>query len=366
MSSLIKVPNWILNLIPADLKRVLNDDIHSPTTSGRKTAIDDDNVNDFVYYAKQKKTFKGDQFEDTLKGTSSSPFAYSKEERKFKCMTYFAITKSYTNSIIDPFHKGQKDDIPQWYKYVYLSFDKAYNLSTDTLYDLFMNCPKPVECLNLIFSQIKNRDPNKLLSRKRQNKENDINFYKNLSEKDKDHIIKYINDKKIILPIADYILEEGNLERILLVKGCYTLAEYCNKNKKIDEFKQMVDAHREYFKNLKYCDDLVRPQFKDLYTYAYSKTKYINNEKKKVSLFTTIRQHVDDLIKHNCDIEIKFMISKGWKLTISQCRECLNSLNQKLIALLTEEEKSIGMDALLCVYDKKNINCYLIWDFIQL
>lgn len=42
------LPAWIKELFPSDLKKVLDDRISNPTTQGRKIAIEEDNVNDFV------------------------------------------------------------------------------------------------------------------------------------------------------------------------------------------------------------------------------------------------------------------------------------------------------------------------------
>ena len=89
----------------------------------------------------------------------------------------------------------------------------------------------------------------------------------------------YLKNKLMILKIEYYVFEEGNLDHIKTINGYYKLAEYCVKTNRIDDFKQFVDHHRDSFKHFKQCH-IIMPQFRELYTYAYSKTKYSSKKKK--------------------------------------------------------------------------------------
>ena len=60
MSSLLedvikKCPKWMLDLLPDDLIKAIKGEIHEPTTSGRKSAIDEDNINDVAYFMRNPK-----------------------------------------------------------------------------------------------------------------------------------------------------------------------------------------------------------------------------------------------------------------------------------------------------------------------
>ena len=55
----LKIPEWILDTFPNDLKKVFHRALppsrYEPSASGRKSAIDEDNISDLAYYLLVKK-----------------------------------------------------------------------------------------------------------------------------------------------------------------------------------------------------------------------------------------------------------------------------------------------------------------------
>lgn len=66
----------MLNLLPEDLVKAIKGEIHEPTTSGRKIAIDEDNINDVAHFMRNPKGRK-EPLDDFIKGTKSKPYKYA-------------------------------------------------------------------------------------------------------------------------------------------------------------------------------------------------------------------------------------------------------------------------------------------------
>lgn len=85
MDDTSKVNKWILGYLPKDLIDILKREYTDPTTKGRKEAINDDNVNDFVYYGIRKKLFwKYNGFYQVIKtdsGNKIEPAKYALEKK---------------------------------------------------------------------------------------------------------------------------------------------------------------------------------------------------------------------------------------------------------------------------------------------
>ena len=122
MSSLLedvikKCHKWMLDLLPDDLIKAIKGEIHEPTTSGRKSAIDEDNINDVAYFMRNPKGRK-EPLDDFIKGTKSKPYKYAVDNRKWKSITYLCGARQpqfYLNVF-----SNKITDAPKWYKYFYV------------------------------------------------------------------------------------------------------------------------------------------------------------------------------------------------------------------------------------------------------
>ena len=345
---LTNAPDWIKETLPPDLMAVLNGTITAATKKSIQASIDADNVNDMVYNAKNpKEKTQGNPLDKLMKPILEYPFDYADKNRKFKCLAYLAIILPKKSSdLTSPMKKSTptQEPAPMWYKYIYLYFKTAEKINSDNLYNLIFHVDQPINTINLIFSQIEKKCPDKLQTRTVVKKENDIKFYKSLSEDDKTKITQMVGDKKLLLYIKKYLFIEGNLERIFICNGSYKLAEYCVKMNKIDEFKSFVSSHRNYYSHMRGCH-MIMPQFSEIYNYAYLKTQY--SDKSPLDLRCYIRDHLEELVRHDFYREVQFMVSKGVGFTIGSLSLAMGTLDDNIINLLTNEEKQKGIDNLL-------------------
>lgn len=126
-------PKWLNDLLPQDLKDVLNKKVKKPTTKGRKSAIDQDNVNDVAYYFTNKR-YKSDPIREYLKDTSLTPDKYAKQNKKYKCYSYFLSLHNLSDPL-DPL------EAPLWYKCFYLYEMSLYSCNPEIIYELFYQVP---------------------------------------------------------------------------------------------------------------------------------------------------------------------------------------------------------------------------------
>ena len=339
-------PSWIKDALPAELITVLNGNIVKATAGSINESIDSDNVNDLAYNAMNpKKKTHTNVLKLLIKSINKYPIQYAQEKRKFKCLSYLAILlPENVGDLSSPLKKTDPNEepAPKWYINLYLYIKTAEKMNPNDLYRIIFHSDQPINAINLIFSQIEKKCPDKLKNRKIENikieKQKDLKFYKSLSEEDKSSIVTLVANKKLILNIQKYLFEEGNLERIFICNGSYKLAEYCVKMNKISEFKNFVDTHRKYFTNLRGCH-LIMPQFKELYEYAYSRTKY--DDHSSFSLYDEINKHFIELTKHNFYREVKFMASKGINFDTENVSNAMATLDDNMINILSKECQKI-------------------------
>lgn len=328
------IDKWIRDLFPQDLQDALEGKINEPTSKGRKSSIDDDNVNDIAYYLNNKKTFgNSNQYEKTIKGTNSTPLFYAISNSKYKCISYIAI-KGERFALKNPFSEGQ--DPPMWYKLLYIVRYSEIkmenkNISIDSLYDLFMQCPKPVKCAKIITTEV-----SKNLIRKKMNKQKDQSFYQNLSIKDKRSICKLISKKQIDLDIDEIVLNDGDASCIVSIFGFYKFTEYCVKTKNIDCFKAFIDSNASLFDDFANCH-IILPQFKEYYIYAFLNAEFYGKSYFKSKNKKYISEHVNKLIKYGFYNELKFMELKGYIFDDDQKENILSTRNKNIIDVLDKD-----------------------------
>ena len=156
MSSLLegviqKSPEWMLNLLPKDLIKAIKGEIREPTTSGRKTAIDEDNINDVAYFMRNPKG-RNEPLDDFIKGTKSKPYKYAVDNRKWKSITYLCGARQpqfYLNVF-----KNKITDAPEWYKYFYVMVHNAKykitHIPPEYYWTLIYECPLPIACIRML------------------------------------------------------------------------------------------------------------------------------------------------------------------------------------------------------------------------
>lgn len=340
-----QIPEWIKKSLPEELVIVLKGTINEPKTKDRKEAIDADSVNDFAYHVKHpKKRTSMNLLTTSLEKLDQKPFDYSVKQRKFKCIAYLAIRESqYRSKLLNPLQKTKSptEPSPMWYNYLYIYFINAEKIEADDLYYYIYNSDEPMNVLDLILSQTEKTSPKKLAFRKNYDDDKDKEFYISLSEENKTKVVKLVAKDKMRIRIKRYLLEEGNLERIFIGISSYKLGEYCLKMNKIDEFKQFVDSHRKYYSQLNGCH-LIMPQFKELYEYAFSKSKFDNDGNELVHI--TARDHLIELLRRGFYREVKFMFSRGLKMHSGHYRYAMESLDDNTIAFLNPKQQQIGVD----------------------
>lgn len=153
------IHQWIRDLFPKDLQDALADKIYEPSSKGRKSSIDNDNVNDIAYYLLIKTIGNSNQFTKSIKGTDSTPLTYAISNSKFKCISYIAI-KGNTFKLKNPF----EDDLesPMWYKLLFIdTFSKNTidnkQIPINTLYEIFMQSSNPIDCIEIMTTEVSDK-----------------------------------------------------------------------------------------------------------------------------------------------------------------------------------------------------------------
>ena len=226
----MNIPKWIRALMPQDLIKVLKKEISDPSTKGRRSAIDEDNVNDLVYYLNNKHYKKNPLF-IPLKKTNSTPLQYSAENQKFKCSAYFLSEGYYHIEPLTP-------NAPMWYKMYYLYCCDLQN-QAEKIYTIIYQSV-PFECVKMIATRLENyltkngkRVPG-YYKRKTPNKEKDIAFYQQLSDPDKITLLQYIQKRLLNFDIQDIVMSEGNYEQISSLLSVTNLIQYSVQNGKVE------------------------------------------------------------------------------------------------------------------------------------
>ncbi|KAK8844209.1 hypothetical protein M9Y10_024415 [Tritrichomonas musculus] len=270
------IPKWIKEHFPEQLKEALEGNYSKPTVTGRKEAIDVDNVKDLAFYVNKTGVFKQDQFHRPIKGIGCYPYEYSRRNKKYVCNSYLHIKRTNEDPLINT---KQNSNSPSWYKYLQLYLEDGKDLNPDIMYEVIYESNHPIQCIKLIVKKF-SFDPSKNNNRKTQNKDKDFELYNILDEKEKDHICKLLHDKKINLDIKNKVVEEGNYDRISKILDFYELANYCIDNHMESNYINYIDENSKNFVNLGNIK-LVNPKFKEFYTYAYKKTKIKEEMPKK-------------------------------------------------------------------------------------
>lgn len=332
----VTVPKWIRDQLPEDVIEVLKGKIQKPTTKGRCSSIDEDNINDLAYYMVRislnysKEDGHVNPFFKDLKGQCCSPYEYALKNHKYKCLVFLTRMKmgSYCEDFVNPFEK-EYNDAPEWTHYYFLatsSNNVINSLQNNFIYNFIMDCPKKYEFLNHFINRPDQEEEAKFLTRHEVNTEKETEFFKSLSNEDKIKFSKYVGQKKISLDIRDQIEKEGNFECLYNLVSLIPFAQYCNDNDKIDEFKQVVDNNREDFVGLKGFT-LIVPKFRKFYPYAYSKTKASNQD-------DSLDDHIIDLIEHQYFEEIKFIKNKNYSFCYFITQKAIKTLNKSIIDMM--------------------------------
>lgn len=349
MSSLLegiieKCPEWMLDLLPKDLVKAIKGEIHEPTSSGRKTAIDSDNINDVAYFMRNPKG-KKDPLDEFIKGTKDKPYKYAVNQRKWKSITYLC-GKRQPQFYLNVF-KNKIDDAPKWYKYFYVMVHNAKyqitHIPPEYFFPLIYDCPVPIACIRMLLRDYQVTYKEGFTTKRVNNdKEKDVNVFKSLTtDKIKIELVNYIKQGMINMDIDEAVESDGNLTCISLLFGYYNLCYYVRKHGKTEEFKKFVDENRSKFDQLGECH-IIMPQFKDLYEYAYSKSKKVNNKELEYQKIEILDEHAQKLASNYCYDELKFMLLKGYDMTV-ECRvNCAKTFRPKMFTLVEYFDSLVG------------------------
>lgn len=83
------------------------------------------------------------------------------------------------------------------------------------------------------------------------------------------------------------------------------------------------------------------PQFKELYEYAYSKSKRVpkdyDSDKKSI-----LHEHAEKLAINGCYDELKFMLQHGYPMSYDCEKNCFRTLNRRMISLVEDQVSAVG------------------------
>ncbi|KAK8883892.1 hypothetical protein M9Y10_042993 [Tritrichomonas musculus] len=307
----------MLDLLPEDLVKAIKGEIHEPTTSGRKTAIDEDNINDVAHFMRNPKGRK-EPLDDFIKGTKSKPFKYAVDNRKWKSITYLCGARQpqfYLNVF-----SNKITDAPKWYKYFYVMvYNAKYKIThipPEFYWPLIYDCPVPIACIRMLLRDYQVTYKTGFINKRVNNsREKDEEVFKGLTDdKQKIELVKYIKQNQLNMEFDEVVLDDGNLTCISMLFGYYNLCYYCVRYSKKEEFKSFVDENRSTFDYLGECH-IIMPQFKELYEYAYAKAKKIPKNYDDLDKKSILHEHAELLAKNKCYNELKFMLRYGYTMT---------------------------------------------------
>lgn len=133
------LPDWVKTTFPGTLLEGLYNFIRKPITKGMKEALDSDNVNDVIYFGRQKD---GKQFINNVKGIKDTPIHYAQFNKKCRCLVYLYL-QNYDGHLFNPYEDDHtEDDTPLWYQYFYLYVKGPKYVEPKYLYVLFMESKK--------------------------------------------------------------------------------------------------------------------------------------------------------------------------------------------------------------------------------
>ena len=162
-----KIPEWLMAELPTDLVKIFKDKISKPKTKGRSTAIEQDNVNDLVYYMakgaipKKRGHFYGkDMFNKWTKKSSQYPCEYANDKKSYKCCVFFDCYSGHITlknyKFLNPFLKVYSD-APVWAKYYYIVVTDIEELNTindQVLYNFIMDSPYAYNLIDLTLNKV--------------------------------------------------------------------------------------------------------------------------------------------------------------------------------------------------------------------
>ena len=398
MAKTSKLKKWIYDYLPEELMKAFDMDLTTPTTKGRSSAIKEDNVNDFVFYAREKKFFwKKTGYFQTLKkdsnGLNRTPIQFSYMQNAYKCYAYLLIAHNEKYNQINDIFK-EKTSAPLWFKLVILSMEKDRRFVhllpgfDDFMYDFLFNCPKKdglyqvsgfFKEIDLYLKQINSyKDEIQSLgervrsmenaSRKFQKKffsynykfdrnnrdeQKDIELFNHLSENDKKKLIELVyKDKVFDLKIDQFVEEGGDLDSIFLCYKPYQFCEYIVKTKRFDDFQEWIKTHNKEIK-IESCCHMIMPQFRQLYPLIFEgkniDLKTINKDDNRL-----LYNHMEELISHKYVQEVKFLLEKGIKLNKILIQSALSTCHPFFLQLIENENKDDIQESFDSLFSENN------------
>ena len=336
----MNIPEWLSNLFPDELKSLVKGAIPSaPSHPGRKSSIDADSVNDIAYYLTKGPTLfnNEDPMKELIKGTNLNPSEYCEKRRSYKCLVYLACHHHSLSYLCNPFSYSSDEDqdfsnVPSWYIYFYLFASNCCDIKPDCIYDVVMNSPVPVQLFQRIINKLSDKT-HLYDNRQNINQEKDIEFYKSLPKTDKFQIIRLMEQHQIKLGIHYYLFEEGHLNYIFRINGCYKLFEYCVKTNKIAECKAFFDKHRKLFSHIDNHVRGIMPQFRELYPFAFEQSRFRYS--------STI--HLKRLIEYGFYNEVQFFVSKRYQFEDDELELCMKA-GDKMFSILSPKLQTRAID----------------------
>lgn len=166
-----------------------------------------------------------------------------------------------------------------------------------------------------------------------------------MSDDEKTYVVNLIKDKSVSFDFEDSILEEGNINHLSLILTTFKLAKYCQTNGKVNEFKKYIDQNKKKFQNFTNFI-IINPLLKEIYQYAYK--NYVLERRDNKERYQKITEYVENqLIKNKCMEEIKFLVSKGFKLQWCHDLQIMKTFDKNMIDNLIRFPE-LRMNSLLC------------------
>lgn len=239
-------PKWVKDLLPKDLSQayynIQSEKVHS---LGRKSSIDQDNVNDLSYFYYHKKTQK---YDEKLKDIDKTPIEYAYENSKINCFCFLFRDSSFLKEPTEML-KLKNDENYMWLKYFCILNAKPGMFSADEIYDFILNTSNQYENLLIVINRYKEINAlDELQRRMNKDEKKDIEFYNSLSKQQKIELAKIVRTDKLKFEIEDAVIDERDLEiYFAYYYDTLRLIEYIKQFGLANEFHQFVNNHNDLF-----------------------------------------------------------------------------------------------------------------------
>lgn len=342
-------PKWVKDMLPEDLFNAYgNIQAKEVKSSGRKSAINNDNVNDLSYYYFKKRK---QDINKPLKGTDKTPLDYAYEKSKIKCFCFLYkdnfYSKERAKELKSLYDKYKDDEKYKWFKYFCILNATPEMFKPDEVYDFILNSSSPYENLLIVVNRYRSIEATEVLQvRNNKNIEKDTEFFNRLNKNQKMEVLRIVRIEKFQFEVERALSWEQDLEVYFTHKlSTLSVIIHASENRLIKEFQQFIDSYQHLFENFRNFK-IIHPNYQSLYPIAFknqSWDKFLEaRENEHSSELYNRRYEIEDyitkkLIPNKCLDEIKFFMEKKYYFDSWHIAEVLKTLDFKMINFIKKE-----------------------------